>query len=66
VSPEDLERARRALAARVVEGKERPSAVLPLRRQLLESRLAALAAEALRARAIAELTFLTGDPPDAQ
>ncbi|HEX6203957.1 MAG TPA: TolC family protein [Thermoanaerobaculia bacterium] len=62
----ELERARSALAVRVAEGKERPSAVLPLRRQLLEARLAALAARATRARAAAELHFLTGDGPHAR
>jgi hypothetical protein len=61
----ELDQARRALAARVAEGKERPSQVLPLRRQLLEARLAALTAEALRARAAADLFFLTGGVLDA-
>jgi hypothetical protein len=65
LGPEHLEQARRALAARVAEGKQRPSEVLPLRRQLLEARLASLAAEALRARAAAELAFLTGGLADA-
>jgi outer membrane protein TolC len=65
LGPEHLEQARRALTARVAEGKQRPSEVLPLRRQLLEARLASLAAEALRARAAAELVFLTGGLPDA-
>jgi hypothetical protein len=63
--PEHLEQARRALAARVAEGKERSSEVMPLRRQLLESRLASLAAEAYRARAAAELVYLSGGLPDA-
>jgi hypothetical protein len=66
VDPGDLERARRALATRVAEGKERASTVLPLRRQLLEAHLAGLAAEALRARAATELAFLTGGRTDAR
>jgi outer membrane protein TolC len=66
VEPGDLDRARSALTVRIAEGKERPSDVLPLRRQLLEARLAAFAAEALRARAAAELAFLTGGPPHAR
>jgi hypothetical protein len=61
----DFAQAERALAARLAEGKERPSQVLPLRRQLLEARLAGLAAQAARVRAGAEIHFLTGGLPDA-
>jgi multidrug efflux system outer membrane protein len=61
----DLLRAQQALTARLAEGKERPSEVLPLRRQLLEARLAGLAARAAQAKAAAELHYLLGGPPDA-
>lgn len=57
---EDLDRAQVALGVRLAEGKERASQVLPLRRQLLEARLAGLAARAARARAAAELHYLVG------
>jgi hypothetical protein len=60
-----LEHAGRALMARLAEGKERASQILPLRRQLLEARLAGLAAHAARARAQAELHFLLGGIADA-
>ena len=63
--PQDLERAQTALSARLAEGKERASEILPLRRQLLEARLAGLAARAARARAAAEIHFLVGGLPDA-
>jgi hypothetical protein len=56
----DFEAARRALDARIEEGKERASAVLPLRRQLLEAALARARGEAARAQAWAELFFLEG------
>ena len=57
----DLDRAQAALAVRVEEGKERPSEVLPLRRQLLEARVAALRARAARLAAEAQLHFLGGE-----
>jgi hypothetical protein len=56
----DFEAARRALDARVQEGKERASEVLPLRRQLLEAALARARGQAARARARAELSLLEG------
>jgi hypothetical protein len=65
VGQAESERALEALAARVAEGKERASQVLPLRRQLIEARLASLAAEAARARAAAEVHFLLGGSDDA-
>jgi hypothetical protein len=57
----DLDRAQAALAVRVEEGKERPSEVLPLRRQLLEARVAALRARAARLAAEAQLHLLGGE-----
>ncbi len=57
---DDLRAARAALESRLAEGKERASAVLPLRRQLLDAALAAAAARAARAQARAELFFLEG------
>jgi hypothetical protein len=56
----ELERAQAALTARLEEGKERASEVLPLRRQLVEARVAALAARAARLEAGADLFFLGG------
>lgn len=58
--------AHRALAARLAEGRERASQILPLRRQLLEARLAGLAAEAVRRVAAAELHLLLGGPTDVR
>jgi hypothetical protein len=58
LAADDLERAHSALTTRLAEGKERASQVLPLRRQLLEARLAGLAARAARARATFELYYL--------
>jgi hypothetical protein len=58
LDPSDVDRALAALAVRVEEGKERPSEVLPLRRQLLEARVAALRARAARLAAGAQLHFL--------
>jgi len=52
-----------ALAARLAEGKSRPSEVLPLRRQLLAAREAALDARAERALAAAELAALCAGLP---
>lgn len=60
----DVLRAQQALAARLAEGKERPSEILPLRRQLLEARLAGLAARAATAKAAAEIHFLLGGTSD--
>ena len=57
----ELDRAQAALVVRVEEGKERPSEVLPLRRQLLEARVAALRARAARITAAAQLHFLGGE-----
>ena len=65
LGPDDLDRAHRALAARLDEGKERPSEILPLRRQLLEARLATLAAAAAARRAAAEAHYLRGGAGDA-
>jgi hypothetical protein len=60
VSAGDHGTARRALDARLAEGSDRASAVLPLRRQLLEAGLSALEARALRAQSAAELHLLAG------
>jgi hypothetical protein len=62
----DLLQAQRALTVRLAEGKERPSQIVPLRRLLLEARLAGLAARATRAKAAAELHYLIGGLVDAQ
>jgi outer membrane protein TolC len=56
----ELEGAETALQARIAEGKERTSEVLPLRRQLLEARIAALEARAARLSAAAQLHILGG------
>jgi hypothetical protein len=61
LDPSDLDAAHAALAARVAEGKERASAVLPLRRQLLEARVAALRSRAARITSGAQLFFLGGE-----
>jgi cobalt-zinc-cadmium efflux system outer membrane protein len=61
-----LVQAQQALAARLIEGKERASQILPLRRQLLEARLAGLAARAAVVKAAAELHFLSGGSSDAR
>jgi hypothetical protein len=55
----ELAAATAALGARLTEGKDRPSTILPLRRQLLEARRAALAARHARLRAGVELRALT-------
>jgi outer membrane protein TolC len=60
---DDLRRAREALDSRLDEGRDRASTVLPLRRQLLEAALAAVAARAARAQAAAEIFFLDGGLP---
>lgn len=52
-----------ALDARLAEGKSRPSEALPLRRQLLAAREAALDARAERALAAAELAALCAELP---
>ncbi|MEO8505312.1 MAG: hypothetical protein ABI609_15555 [Acidobacteriota bacterium] len=57
----DIEKAQTALTVRLNEGKERASEILPLRRQLLEARVAILTARAARHAAGAELFFLLGD-----
>ena len=56
-----LDAAQAALAARLEEGKQRPSEILPLRRQLLEARIAALRSRAARVAAEAKLFFLAGE-----
>jgi len=56
-----LDAAQAALTARLEEGKERPSEILPLRRQLLEARIAALRSRAARTAAAAKLSFLAGE-----
>jgi hypothetical protein len=56
----DYQTARSALDARITEGRERASEVLPLRRQLLEAGLAQARTRASRAAAAAELFFLDG------
>ncbi len=52
-----------ALEARLAEGRSRPSEVLPLRRQLLAAREAAIDARAERAVAAAELAALCPENP---
>jgi len=52
-----------ALEARLAEGRSRPSEVLPLRRQLLAAREAAIEARAERAVAAAELAALCPETP---
>ncbi len=52
LSPLEIEEALVALEARVTAGRDRPSAVLPLRRQLVGALLTELAARAAEARAV--------------
>ena len=61
-----LVQAQQALAVRLIEGKERASQILPLRRQLLEARLAGLAARAAVVKAAAEMHFLNGGSANAR
>jgi outer membrane protein, heavy metal efflux system len=63
VSPFEMERALAALQARVAVGRDRPSAVLPLRRQLLAALLTELAARAAALRAAFEIQILTTETP---
>lgn len=56
---ETVARALAALEARIVEGKERPSAVLPQRRALVDAEVAAIEGRHARAAARAELVSLT-------
>ena len=53
-----LSAAERVLSAQVEEGKERATAVLPLRRQLLEAQIAWVRSRALQAAARAEIALL--------
>ncbi|MDX1998240.1 MAG: hypothetical protein SF066_11020 [Thermoanaerobaculia bacterium] len=55
----EVERALAALDARVSAGKDRPSQVLPLRRQLVSALATALTARAARLRASFEIAALT-------
>jgi hypothetical protein len=55
---EEVEGALAALEARVTAGRERPSSVLPLRRQLLDALITGLAARAARARALFQIEAL--------
>lgn len=59
LSPGEVERALAALDARVQAGKDRPSQVLPLRRQLVGALATALAARAAHLRATFEIAALT-------
>lgn len=59
VPPDSFDEALRALAARFALGKERPSEILPVRRQLLEAREAALARIREAHALAAELEALT-------
>jgi outer membrane protein, heavy metal efflux system len=52
LSPQEIEAALAALEARVTTGRDRPSAVLPLRRQLIGALVTELAARAAQARAV--------------
>ncbi len=61
VDAAELDRALAALALRVDEGKERASEVLPLRRQILEARVASLRARAAALLAGTDLYFLAGE-----
>ena len=60
-SPREIEEALAALEARVTTGRDRPSAVLPLRRQLLGALLTELAARAAEARAVFLLQTLKAE-----
>lgn len=60
-SPREIEEALAALEARVTTGRDRPSAVLPLRRQLLGALLTELAARAAEARAVLLLQTLKAE-----
>lgn len=57
--PPDIDRALAALDARLAAGKDRPSQVLPLRRQLVGALRTALAARAASLRAAFEIEALT-------
>jgi|CXWL01.1.fsa_nt_gi hypothetical protein len=63
LDPDEVDRALAALGARVTAGKDRPSSVLPLRRQLVGSLATALAARAARLRATFEINALTLENP---
>lgn len=59
LGPESIDRALAALGARIVEGKERPSAVLPQRRALVDAEAAWIEGRSARAAARAELAALS-------
>jgi len=61
LSPQEIEEALVALEARVTTGRDRPSAVLPLRRQLVGALLTELAARAARARAVFQIQTLQAE-----
>jgi hypothetical protein len=61
--PSDVESALAALDARLGSGKDRPSQVLPLRRQLVNALGTALAARAALLRAAFEIEALTTETP---
>jgi hypothetical protein len=61
VSPQEIEVALAALEARVTAGRDRPSAVLPLRRQLVGALLTELAARAAQARAVFQIQTLKAE-----
>jgi hypothetical protein len=63
VSPAEVRRALAALDARVEAGKDRPSAILPLRRQLLDALSTELAIRGARLRAAFEIQALTREDP---
>lgn len=59
LAPETIARALAALDARLAAGKERPSEILPARRQLFDAAATALAVRAARLRVAYELDALT-------
>lgn len=61
VSPQVIDEALAALEARVTAGRDRPSAVLPLRRQLVGALLTELAARAAQARAVFQIQTLKAE-----
>ena len=61
LSAQEIEVALVALEARVTTGRDRPSAVLPLRRQLLGALLTGLAARAAEARAVFQIQTLEAE-----
>ncbi|MEO7793634.1 MAG: TolC family protein [Thermoanaerobaculia bacterium] len=61
LSTQEIEDALAALEARVTTGRDRPSAVLPLRRQLVGALLTEVAARAAHARAVFQLQALQAE-----